>query len=101
MKKNTNPLAVIREQHGLTNPQLADLLGTTLSNIHHLTAQQTGYIKMLETQINAVFGEWRRQYPDQELPKLKSAASDLLYKVHVEHRLPVELLGICRIILRT
>jgi orotate phosphoribosyltransferase-like protein len=100
LKKNTNPLAQLLNQHGLTHKQVADLLGTSIATVHHLTAQQSAYIAKLEMQINAVFGEWHRNYPDQELPNLKAAASDLLYKVHAEHRLPVELLGICRIVLR-
>jgi hypothetical protein len=100
MRKNTNPLAQLLNQHGLTHKQVADLLDTTLSNIHHLTAQQSGYTAKLEMQIKAVFDEWHRNYPDQELPSLKACAGDLLHKVHAEHRLPVELLGICRIVLR-
>lgn len=68
MKKNENPLAQLREQHGLNNAQLADLLGLKIDNINRLTAQISGHTRKLQDQINAVFSEWREQYPDQELP---------------------------------
>ena len=100
-----NPLRELRDHYGLTNHKVATLLNLKIGNVTHLMSRapnkfsRDSYAARLELLINAVIGEWRRNYPTDNPISLHDCAVDLYYKIQPEHRLPIELNFIIKIIL--